>query len=307
MEELQEALRGVAFTTPTPFTEDGASVKYDEVERHVEWLESAGADVFVPCGNTGEYYSLTDEERIGVVGRTVDATGSDATVLGGVGGSLEHAKELADAYAEAGADALLVMDLDHTYRHTEGMKAYYRRLAEATDLGLVLYKRSGALSLDVVSAVAPIENVVGLKFAVNDVEAFSRAVDRFSEELVLTTGIAERFAPAFALEGASGFTTGIGSFAPHASLALMAAIREANWDRAREIRDVIRPFERLREGTGPNNDLSAANNVPAVKYAMELAGLYGGPVRPPIVDLSEEDRERARTAYQAIDAIDPSV
>lgn len=302
-EHLKDDLRGVAFTTPTPFTKGADDVAYDHLRSHAQWLEDAGAGVVIPCGNSGEYYSLTDEERTSVVAETVDVLDDDTSVVAGVGGSLPHARNLADAYAEAGADGIMVMDPDHTYIHAEGLYDYYEQLAESTDLGVVLYKRSDLLTHELLTRLAEIENVVGLKFAVNDIDAFSTAASAVGENLVLTTGIAERFAPAFALEGAEGFTTGIGGFAPEASFALMDALEAEDWARAREIRNRIRPYEDLREEPGADNTLAGANNVPAIKFGLELAGHYGGPIRPPLVDLTDEDKRRAEVYYEQLTAL----
>lgn len=193
-EALKEKLRGVAFTTATPFSENGEEIRYDELERNVTVIEDAGGRLFIPCGNIGEYYALTDEQRVAIVKATVDA--------------------------------------------------------------------------------------------------FSQAVERVPGDIVWSNGIAERFAPAFAVKGAVGFTTGIGNIVPTATLEFMDALRDGEYERAKEVRNALRPYENLREETGGNNPFSAVNNVPAVKYGMELAGLYGGPVREPLVELSEADKAR---------------
>ncbi|WP_096391627.1 dihydrodipicolinate synthase family protein [Halopenitus persicus] len=299
-QRIRSDLRGVAFTNPTPFDEHGDSIRHDALADNVRHVVDAGGRVMIPCGNTGEYYSLTDDERVAVVETVVDAVGEEATVIGGVGGSTRSAIELADAYADAGADAILVMHPDHTYQHQAGLVEYYRRIVESTDLGVVLYKRGPELTRDLLAEIAEYENVVGIKYAVNDVEGFSGAVSTIDADVVWSNGIAERFAPAFAVEGAEGFTTGIGNFVPEQVLALMDALEAERWDRARELRDLLRPYETLRAEPGVDNELSAANNVPAVKRGMELAGLYGGPVREPLVELSEADAERAAEYYEAI-------
>lgn len=303
-ERVKTHLRDVAFTTAAPFSEDGDEVLYDELARNTEFVMDAGGRTFIPCGNTGEYYSLTDEERVEIVETTVDTVGDDGVVIGGVAGSTKEAIDLIESYERVGADGVMVHDPDHTYIHQEGLVEYYRRLAASTDLSIVLYKRGPELSLPVLRELAPLDNVVGLKYAVNDVNGFSEAVVELSDDIVLTTGIAERFAPSFALEGAEGFTTGIGSFVPEVALALMDALRREEWERAREIRDLARPYENLREEPGPNNDLSAANNVPAIKYGLELAGQYGGPVREPLVELSPENKRRAEEHYERLTEVD---
>lgn len=303
-ETLKKNLRDVAFTTAAPFSEDGEEMLYDELERNTRAIMDAGGRVFIPCGNTGEYYSLSEKERIGMVRTTVETVGDDGTVIGGIGGSTKSAKQRIDAYADAGADAIMVMHPSHTYIHTQGLVEYYRELADHTDLGIVLYKRGPELSSSVLDELSTIDNVVAVKFAVNDIAAFSKAVRTTSGDIVFSTGIAERFAPAFALEGAEGFTTGIGAFVPEVAVKLMEALRENNWERALRIRDLVRPYEDLREEPGPDNDLVAANNVPAIKYGIELAGRYGGPVREPIVELSDENKRRASKYYDQITAAD---
>lgn len=297
---IDEALREVAFTTATPFTPDGTAVDYEALERNLAYLEEHGATVFIPCGNTGEYYALSRGERTEVVATSVAATDADATVIGGAGGSVPTVLDLAGAYDRAGADGLLLMDVDHTYVHQQGVADYYEAIAAESPLPMVLYKRSAAITLDCVERLAALDAVVGIKFAVNDVAALAETVATVPDDFVVANGIAERFAPAFALEGAPGFTTGIGGFVPEASLALHRAIGRADWDRARRLRDLLHPIEALRQEAGVGNDLRAANNVPVVKYGMELAGLSGGPVRPPLVDLAPADKRRLEGHYDRI-------
>jgi 4-hydroxy-tetrahydrodipicolinate synthase len=298
--QLKDHLCGVAFTNPTPFSDDGTNVLHDELTRNLDALCDAGAKLVIPCGNTGEYYSLSNTERVSVVETTVEAVDDTTSVVAGVGGSTKNVLDLISRYETVGADGVLVMHPVHTYMHERGVLEYYRRIVEATDLGIVLYKRGPELTTQHIDALAEYENVVAIKYAVNDITGFASAVSSVTNDIVWSNGIAERYAPAFALEGTEGYTTGIGNFLPGATLALIDALREENWVRAREIRDLLRPYEDLREEPGVDNTLTAANNVPAVKFGMELTGLYGGPVREPLVDLSDTDRERARECYDRI-------
>lgn len=299
-DELRRSLGDVAFTLATPFDAEENRVLTEELRRHVSALVDAGARLFVPCGNTGEYYSLSNEERIEVVSATVDAAGSTGTVVGGVGGSVETARQLLAAYEDAGADGAMIMHPQHVYMHPDGLRDYYEALLESTDLGIVLYKRGPEVTTDLLADLSRYERCVGVKYAVNDVEGFAAAVASAPDDVAWLNGIAERFAPAFALEGADGFTTGIGNFVPEAALELADAIDAEDWDRARRIRDVLRPYEELRgEADGPAI-FASAKNVPAVKTGMDLREFYGGPVRPPLRDLSEEDERRAREYYERI-------
>jgi 4-hydroxy-tetrahydrodipicolinate synthase len=298
----KSGLEDVAFTLATPFSEDGERVLHDELAEHVRWLKDAGASLFLPCGNTGEYYSLTQEERVAVVETVVEAADEDDTVIGGAGGSTKTAMELIDAYDRVGVDGVMVMSLSHTYIHQDGAVDYYRRLTESTDLPLILYKRGPSLSDDALIELSTVENVVGVKYAVNDIAGFSRVVSESEGDVTWVNGIAERFAPAFDVEGAVGFTTGIGNALPAETLALFDALEAGEMDRAKEIRDALRPLEDLRAEAGPDNIPDAANNVPAVKHAMDLVGLYGGPIREPLVGLSEADAARVEEYVESAQA-----
>jgi 4-hydroxy-tetrahydrodipicolinate synthase len=79
---------------------------------------------------------------------------------------------LLERYEAAGVDGVLVMYPGHTYVHEDGLRSYYERNADATDLGVVLYKLGPRLSLANVAALSERENVLCLKFAQNDVDLF---------------------------------------------------------------------------------------------------------------------------------------
>jgi len=299
-QEIRSDLRGVAFTNPTPFNENKDNIQHDELSKNIQYILNSGGSLVIPCGNTGEYYSLTRDERVSVVETTADVVGEQGTVIGGVGGSTQSAIELANAYESAGADGIMIMQPSHTYQHQCGLLHYYQKIIESTNLGVVIYKRGSKISLNIIKQLAKYENVVGVKYAVNDINEFSKTVAATNEEIVWSNGIAERFAPSFIIEGAEGFTTGIGNFLPNETLRLMELLKQGEWDQAKQLRDLLRPFEDLRDETGDGNNLSAANNVPVVKYGMELAGLNGGPVREPLVQLNQKDKNLVEEHYNDI-------
>lgn len=304
---LRDSFRDVAFTTAVPFSENGEDILYDDLTDNLSGLYDAGARLLVPCGNTGEYYALSNQERARIVETHDEATGDEATIVGGAAGSLSNVRSLANAYEDAGADALMVMHPDHTYMHESGLKEYYHRICDATDLGVVIYKRGPEVTRDVLTELSERESTVAVKFAVNDIKEFSQTVDDADGEVTWVNGIAERYAIAFAIEGATGYTTGIGNFAPKVTLELFDAIESREWKRARAIQRSIRPYEDLREESGDGSALPAANNVPAIKYGMDIGEYHGGPVRAPLANLSEADKARAEEYYEQIESRTKSV
>lgn len=81
----------------------------------------------------------------------------------------------------------------------------------------------------------------------NDVDGLSALASSLGETVTLLNRIAERFAPSFAMEGAEGSTTGIGNFLPEPVRELHEAIEAENWQRTKEIQNLLQPFEELRD------------------------------------------------------------
>jgi 4-hydroxy-tetrahydrodipicolinate synthase len=283
---LRSSFETVAFTTAVPFDRSDGSVDHDALADNLAGMYEAGARLFVPCGNTGEYYALTDEER--------------------VAGNVREVLDLAAEYEAVGADALMVMHPDHTYVHERGLARYYHAICDRTDLGVVVYKRGPAVSRNVLIELSERDEVVAVKFAVDDIKEFAQTVQDADGAVTWINGIAERYAIPFAIEGASGYTTGVGNFVPRVTLALFEAIEKGQYERARRIQQALRPLEDLREESGEGSSLPNGNNVPVIKAGLDLAGYEGGTVRPPLVELSEADRERLATHYERLETWTPS-
>ena len=303
---LRSSFETVAFTTAVPFDPADGAVDHDALADNVDGIYEAGARLVVACGNTGEYYALTDDERAAVVETHVEATGDEATVVGGAAGNAREVLELAEAYEAAGADAVMVMHPDHTYVHERGLAEYYHAICDGTDLGVVIYKRGPEVSRNVLIELSEREEVVAVKFAVDDIKEFAQTVQDAEGAVTWINGIAERYAIPFAIEGAGGYTTGVGSFVPRVTLALFEAIEKGQYDRARRIQQALRPLEDLREESGEGSSIPGGNNVPVVKAGLDLAGYEGGTVRRPLVELSDADRQRLRTHYERLESWTPS-
>ena len=281
-------LTGLWATTVTPFAGDGR-VDTDAVRRHVSFLVTNGVDRLVPAGNTGEFGSLTAAEVVAVTRATREAAPA-AVVFAGVGGAPPDALDLAAAVLEAGADGLLVHHPAHTHVGRHGLEEYYRRIIATADGSVFLYKRSHRVPDELVAALATEGSVLGVKYAVNDLQAFERA--RAAAPAALwTCGTAELWAPFFHLLGARGFTSGLVNAAPGLSAAMETALRDDDIQAALALRALAREFEQLRA------EDDAAKNVPAVRHAMTLAGFPSGAPRPPLAPLSEDDERRVAAAW----------
>lgn len=299
-EAMRTALADVATGLVTPFDEDG-EIDHDALAENAQALNQQGIDLFFACGNISEYHALTHEERIAVTETSVTALPDDATVLAGIGGSIPTAVELGNHAEAAGCDAHMVMPPDHTFKHEAGLRTYYRRIGDRLHRPLIPYLRRFSPSIDFVAALTEMDPVAGIKWAIDDVPAFGDAVAAGSDDVVWLNGLGERHAIAMHAQGATGMASGIGNFEPAIGRSLFAALEANDYQRAREIRAAARPYMRFREATGTGNSLAGGQSVAAVKAGLDLAGLTGGHVRPPLVDLDEAAREQAASLYTELE------
>lgn len=300
-QRVRQRLRGVSVGLLTPFDEDD-EIRYDGIAENARALSDAGVRTFLTAANISEYHSLSQDERVAVTETAVDALPSDTTVLAGVGGSLPDAKELAGAYDRVGADAMMVMPPDHTYVHERGLLDYYRELGSVTEHPLVPYVRGFDPSVEFLASVTRLDDVVGIKYALKDPVLLGAAVSAGDDEVVWVDGLAEPYAVSYWAEGVEGFSAGVSNFRPEIGLELHDALADGDEDRARALRDACLPYQRFRNETGPDNSFVGAYSVPAVKKGLELAGLVGGGVRPPLRPLPPELERRAEDLYAQLDA-----
>ena len=122
----------------TPFGDDGA-LDLPSLEREVEWVLAEGARGVACLAIASEGYKLTEAERDGVA-RTVDATvaGRVPVVVSVDGAGTEPALDRARRAAALGADAVMVLPPYFVKPDADGLLDYYRRVAEAAGVPLIV-------------------------------------------------------------------------------------------------------------------------------------------------------------------------
>jgi 4-hydroxy-tetrahydrodipicolinate synthase len=283
-EVLTDKLRGVHAVSITPFGEN-REIDYEGLGQHVEFLLHNGLEVIVSCGNTGEFYALSVEEAKAVTRFVAENVGDRAAVVAGIGYDLKTAIDMALAAQEAGADAVMVHQPVHPFLMAEGLTRYYAEIVQSVEMGVALYVRHVQINEQVLRKVTALDNVVAIKYAINNPPLFGRLVQSVEHPAVWICGTAEMWAPSFFAMGAEGFTSGLVNSAPEKALAMLTALNSADHRLVREIWTEVSPLERLRSR---HHD---GNNVSVIKEGMNLIGLPGGRVREPISELNETDRQ----------------
>ena len=147
----------------------------------------------------------------------------------------------------------------------------------------MVYKKGDLPSDDLLLELAEHENLVGIKYAVNNMDAFIRVIRADQGRIDWFCGTAERFAPFYALAGAPGYTSGAGNICPRLTLAMHEAIGQGNWGEALRLQEILLPIEYYRSR---END---SYNVSMLKHGIKQTGLDFGVPRPPQRQLTEPE------------------
>jgi 4-hydroxy-tetrahydrodipicolinate synthase len=142
------------------------------------------------------------------------------------------------------------------------------------------------MPVDDVVRLCELDGVVGLKYAVEDLDAFQAIAEKASSRAAMICGMAEDPSIAYMEHGAIGFSSGMANFVPRMSLTLLHKFAEGNKAEAQRLRSLMLPFEDFRGENGARYSSSALHT------AMDYAGLAGGPVIPFAADVAAQELPR---------------
>jgi 4-hydroxy-tetrahydrodipicolinate synthase len=275
---------GVFPAATTQFAAD-LSVDLGETRRVQEALVADGVDGLILLGTVGENNSLEPEEKRDVLRAAVSSAASKRPLISGVS-ELTTARAVKYAQdAEAiGVDGLMVLPA-MVYVPTQAeLVAHFRAVADATSLPIMLYNNPPAyrttIELAALEALAKIPTIVAIKESAPDSRRITDVINAFGDRFIVFAGL-DDIALESMLLGATGWVSGLSSAFPEESIALVAAVRDKNLDRALEIYRWFMPLLHL----DAEHDL-----VQSIKLAEQIMGRGSERVRMPRLPLSGERR-----------------
>ncbi len=272
-----------------PVTHFDADLQFDEARyrEHLAWQSGFDVAGLFAAGGTGEGFSLTSEEMDRVVHVAVDEIGGRLPVLAPATGGTAQAVAQARAAQDAGADGILLMPPYLTEASQAGLLEHIAAVCGASDLGVIVYSRANAVLADVTVAAAADRNptLIGLKDGVGDIEQMTRTYAKVGDRLIYVGGLptAETFALPLLQLGVSTYSSALYNFLPEFALRFYAAVRAQ--DRAAVygmLNDFVLPYLDIR-------DRANGYAVSIVKAGLTAIGRNGGPVRPPLTNLTQSE------------------
>ena len=212
--------RGSYTVTITPFSEDGSAVDTDALRRFLDWQLAVGVPGVIVLGTSGEFLSITDDERTQVVETTVrHLDGRIPVLVGTMNAHTPNAVRYSREAEALGADGLMILP-PYYYTPTEDeIFGYYRAICEAVSLPIMLYNNPVTSNVDMSAKLVgrltrAFEQIRYIKEASLDV---ARVYDVIEEtEGVMNVFAGERIVESFLL-GAVGYVNPYGNYIPRAS------------------------------------------------------------------------------------------
>lgn len=287
--ELRNRLSGVIAFPITPFKDD-LSLDLPGLHQNLTKLIQHPVCAIVAAGGTGELYSLTPSEYARVVELTVHAIENRVPVIAGVGFGQRLAIEMAQAAENAGADGILAFPPYYPQADEHGLFEYYRAIGAATSLGMLIYSRDWATfsPSQVERLAAAIPSLVAWKDGQGDIRRLQSIMNRVGERLLWIGGAGDDMVAAYYSAGIRSFTSSIATVAPRLSLKLHELGVIGDGDSLGDLlsRCVI-PLYSIRARR-------KGYEVSTMKWMMDVVGMSGGPVRPPLVNVTPEEEDELR-------------
>jgi len=282
--ELRKRLTGVISFPVTPFKKD-LSLDLDGLRKNLRSLLKHPISAIVAPAGTGEIHSLSPEEHLTVVKTTVEEVNDKLPVLTGTGFNPPIAAELARKAAAVGVQGILAFPPYYSSMEDEGIIAYYKAIAEATSLGMLIYSRDWfAPSPSLVEKLAQaIPNLLAWKDGQADIRRYQMIRRQVGDRLHWIGGAGDDMVPAYYSIGIRTYTSSIANVAPKLSLRLHELGSAGHSDELTKLMsELVVPLYNLRAKR-------KGYEVSAMKAMMNMIGLAGGPVRPPLVDLRPDE------------------
>jgi 5-dehydro-4-deoxyglucarate dehydratase len=282
-EDLKSALGGVIAFPVTPFADD-LSLDLDAFRKNLRGMLAHPLVGVVAPGGTGEMYSLTPDEHLAVTRAAVEEAAGRVPVIAGVGFNTALASALARQAAEAGASGILAFPPYYPQADDDGLFEYYRAIGNASPLGLLVYSRDWVHPgpAAVARLAAGIPTLVAWKDGQGDIRRLQALRARVGERLYWIGGAGDDMVPAYYSTGIRAFTSSIANIAPHLAVQLHEAAAAGNAAALQPLMtDLIVPLYAMRARR-------RGYEVTVMKVLMNLMGLAGGRVRPPLPELHED-------------------
>lgn len=280
---MQKA-RGTFTVMITPFTDDGAGVDVPTLKRLVNWQIEEGIHGLIPLGSTGEFLSVSRQERQQIIEICVTEARGRVPIYVGTGAEATFdAVDLSKEAERLGADGVMIIPPFYSSPTEDELFEHYRRIGESISIPIMIYNNPATANIDMLPAIvkrlSQIDAITSIKESTLDVTRVRDIIDICGDRIDVFAGILGY--ESFWL-GAVGWVAVCSNLLPRDSARLFElAVDENDRDAALALYRRILPILRWVGG---------ARYVSATKAGLDLMGMPVGIPRAPRLPLPQAER-----------------
>lgn len=294
----------------TPFKED-YSVDYKmarEISKYL--LERNFCDSLIISGTTGEFHSLTFEERVKLFEEIKDEIGNKIPLIAGTGTIFtKEAIELTKAAEKIGYDAAMVVLPYYCHPTQDGIYYHFKEIAKNTSMPIIIYNIplfvNMSITPETAAKLSEIENIVAIKdeAGLNPLQT-SEFIKKSRNRLTVYSGDDVMVLQVLS-QGGVGVVSGASHVVGDMIRDMITSFLNGKVERSIKLFQIL--YDVFKSFFGISTE--RINPTPGVKLAFEIeSGLPVSRTRPPLMTYTREDREfikrnleKARAAYQELE------
>ncbi|MDT2566759.1 4-hydroxy-tetrahydrodipicolinate synthase [Enterococcus avium] len=294
-------IKGIITAMVTPLSEDG--INEAATRKLVNKLINDGVHGLFVLGTNGEFYALSEAEKLALVEIVVDEAAGRVPVFAGSGGiSTEEVIKVTNQFVELGVDAVSVITPYLIKLSDEELIQHYQTIALNTNLPMILYNIPANTQLSINESVfkelIQLPQIIGIKDSsgnLENIQMYLEMNDR--EDFSILIGSDSLILPALQM-GVDGAVAATSNLLTKTDLGIYQAFLENKMERAQVLQESINDFRGI---------LKLATVPSVLKHSLELIGFPVGAPKNPVRKVSSKfDAEICETLskYKEIEGME---
>jgi len=272
----------------TPFANDN-SINRAALRKVIDYVIDSGVNGVFVAGSQGEFFSMTEEEKVELYTIAVEETEGRVPVFAGTAAvTTAESVRLSKAAQRAGCDAISVIAPYFIKPNGDELYDHYAAIAKSVDIPVLIYNnpdRVGyTIPINTVKRLAQIDNIVGMKDSAGDLTYVNELIRQLGSDFAVFSG-KDTVIFNILTSGGAGAVPASGNVAPKLIVDLYNAVKAGDLEKAKECQFKLTPLR---------NAFSLGSFPVVIKEALDLMGFGVGPARLPIKPLSDENRAKLK-------------
>lgn len=277
-------LRGSYTVAITPMTKE-EEVDLEALKRNLDWYISEGVPGVCVLGGTGEFSSLTKEERILIAEESIKHIDGRVKCIIGTAAETTEDTLFYTKHAESiGADGVMIINPYYCLPTEDELYEHFKVVSDNTNIPIMIYNNPGNsgvdMTPDVIARIAKLKNVDYVKDASGELKRVTQIQRETNGEIKIFCGGEDLALENFIL-GATGWICVCSNIIPKEATELFDLVDSGRVDEAKVLFERLYPLLNMLENGG--------KPVQRVKKALELMGRDSGPARAPRGPLTKEE------------------